>query len=355
MSDVWQARAPAGIAEQSVSVDPGASEPRVGPHDSERGRRRARRPVRGRRSRPIVVWRSRGAAGPARWRWRWRWIEPPRWCFCGDRARGTPAVVREKAARGRADVLAAGRTHPLEVAIRDVPDAPSRVVLEVVVGGAEMGEIVVSGGAAFRCPVVGVIHVAADRGARAAGESAGLVSHLEPGSQVGRDPVAGAVHVENGAGDGVRQQPGERRCVTCERAGGVGVDRPVPIEGARGFGPAEESEHGHRDVHGRADPGQARAPAGNADAGRGRLRGGWRSGGGGGGGGACARGRAGGGGGSRAGACACGGPRACRGALPRVCGRRSRVAAFDGLGWKPMEEEIAGEVCTYLVESLLGR
>ncbi len=74
---------------------------------------------------------------------------------------------------------------------------------------AEVGEVVVAGGAAG-LPVGGVVDVGADGGAGAARESAAAVADAEVAGEVGGDPVAGSAVGEVRAGLGVGEDPAER-------------------------------------------------------------------------------------------------------------------------------------------------
>jgi hypothetical protein len=100
-----------------------------------------------------------------------------------------------------------GRT-PFEGAIADVPHRPRRVVLEVMMRRAEVGEVVECGGSRLG-PRLGVIDLAPRGTTAAARESAGLVSDAEPPEQVGRRPVTRAIDIEHRTGDRIRQESSE--------------------------------------------------------------------------------------------------------------------------------------------------
>src|SRR5690606_36108264 len=117
-------------------------------------------------------------------------------------------------------------------------------VFESVVGSAEWGEVVGGGGAAGG-PGSGVVDVAVGGGAAAAGEDAGLVAGSQPSFQRGGDPVAGAVQVEDGAGDRVGEDPGERGRLPGQFLGGGCVDGSVSVEHRGLVTAAEEGEHRH--------------------------------------------------------------------------------------------------------------
>jgi len=90
-----------------------------------------------------------------------------------------------------------------------------------------------------------VIEVAVLGEATAPWKVALIIANANPPFQVGWRSIHGAVEVENGARDRVRQQPEKRWCVGSQSAGGVGIDGPVAVKNA-GLVPAKQGDHGNR-------------------------------------------------------------------------------------------------------------
>jgi hypothetical protein len=130
-------------------------------------------------------------------------------------------------------------------------DVPVAFVFETVVVAAQVSQVRGAGRAAV-LPCGGVIEVAVTCRPTTAGEGAVFVAKFGPPFQVGRDPVAGAVDVEQGSRDGMGQDPLERRRVTGQPSRRVGIYRPVALERARELTDTQPCEHrdGDRDRDG---------------------------------------------------------------------------------------------------------
>jgi hypothetical protein len=106
------------------------------------------------------------------------------------------------------DVDAAGRRPPLHHALGEVLNGPRRLVLEVVVESAEVGEVVECSAPAV-LPIDGVVHLAAGGASVAAGETARSVANFKPAFQVCRRVVCRAVDIKHRARDRMGEDPRE--------------------------------------------------------------------------------------------------------------------------------------------------
>jgi hypothetical protein len=158
---------------------------------------------------------------------------------------GSPGLLGMSAWRGMGAVHVTGRAGPGEHPVFVLANRPSGLVLEPVVMPAQRGQVARTGRSIRIAP--GVVEVASDGGAAAAGEPACDVAGPNVVGQCGRRHICGAAELEECAATRIGEQPTPDP-TGGEHAGQVSRDRTVSRQLAGRIGDAEQRGGRNRDL-----------------------------------------------------------------------------------------------------------